>query len=49
MEWAVAEQASSVVVAGIRLPDPSQKRRLRMVYHYFKAAIPGEKASRGDI
>lgn len=49
MEWAVENQACSVVVAGIRLPDPSQKRTLRRVYKHFGRAIPAEKAERGDI
>lgn len=49
MAWAIREEAASVVVAGIRLPDPEMKRTLRRIYRHFKAAIPGELKARGDL
>lgn len=48
MQWAIREQACSVVVAGVMLPDPAAKRTLRRTYRAFAQAIPRELEARGE-
>ena len=49
MKTCLEERWSSVVVAGIVLPDPSNTGALRRVYRRFRAALPMELESRGEI
>jgi hypothetical protein len=49
IEWAVREKACSVFVAGIYLPDPADKRELRLLYNQLEKSIPSERALIGEI
>ena len=47
MEWALKENACSVFVAGVSLPDPAFKRELRSAYAFLKRSLPKEREARG--
>jgi hypothetical protein len=49
IEWALMENACSVFVAGIYLPDPSNKRELRLLYHQLQESIPSERELVGEV
>jgi hypothetical protein len=49
IEWAVREKACSVFVAGIYLPDPANKRELRLLYNQLEKSITAERALIGEI
>jgi hypothetical protein len=48
IEWAVREKACSVFVAGVYLPDPMNKRDLKLVYSQLSKSLPAERELRGD-
>jgi hypothetical protein len=49
IEWAVREKACSVFVAGIYLPDPANKRELRLIYAALEKSLPAEREMIGEI
>jgi len=49
IQWAIRERACSVFVAGIYLPDPGNKRELRLIYSQLEKSIPAERALIGEI
>ena len=48
IEWALREKACAVVVAGVYLPDPGNKKELRAAYSELLKSLPGERERRGD-
>lgn len=46
IEWAIREKVSTVVVAGVYLPDPIFKRELREAYIRLNESIPLEIKNR---
>lgn len=49
IQWAVRERACSVFVAGVYLPDPANKRELKLIYSRLEKSIPAERALIGEI
>ena len=49
IEWAIREKACSVFVAGIYLPDPANKRELKLLYSQLEKSLPAERELIGEI
>jgi hypothetical protein len=49
IEWAIRERACSVFVAGIYLPDPANKRELKLLYSQLEKSLPAERELIGEI
>ncbi len=49
MQWAIADEVSSVFAAGHRFPDPSHKRGLQSLYDRFRDELPNALEQRGDV
>ena len=48
IQWAIMERACSVFVAGIYLPDPANKRELKLLYSQLEKSLPAERALIGE-
>jgi hypothetical protein len=49
IQWAIKERACSVFVAGIYLPDPANKRELKLLYSQLEKSLPAERELIGEI
>jgi len=49
IQWAIREKACSVFVAGVYLPDPANKRELKLIYSELEKSLPAERALIGEI
>jgi hypothetical protein len=49
IEWALSDNASGVVVAGVYLPDPANKKELRNAHAELRKSLPLERERRGDV
>jgi hypothetical protein len=49
IEWAIRERASAVFVAGVYLPDPGEKRELKLTYNRLQKSLANERELRGPV